>query len=85
MSHADPKVLTEILQAMKCYFNKIAIRRGENHDLFGVKISMNRKEQTMSIDMKDQIEEAFDMFHETVNDTVTSYANNNSSNACNIK
>ena len=44
MSHADPKVLTEILQAMKCYFNKIAIRRGENHDLFGVIISMNRKE-----------------------------------------
>ena len=40
-----------------------------------MKITLDWKNKNIIIDMKDQINEAFDMFGEAVDDTITSPAN----------
>lgn len=77
LSHEDPEVVTEVLNAIKDHFGDLVITRGDTHDLLGMTITMDRKNKNVIIDMKHQIEEALEMFDETVDDTVTSPANRN--------
>ena len=53
------------------------ISRGNEHDLLGMKIILDRKNRNIIIDMEDQLNEAFVMFGEEVDQTVTSPANKN--------
>ena len=77
ISHMDPKVVTEILDAIKGHFGELVISRGNEHDLLGMKIKINRKHKTVTIDTREQLQEAFDMFDEELDDSVTSPANKN--------
>ena len=77
ISHMDPKVVTEILDAIKGHFGELVISRGNEHDLLGMKIKINRKDKTVTIDTREQLQEAFDMFDEELDDSVTSPANKN--------
>ena len=77
LSHADPRVVTEILDAVKEHFGELVISRGNKHDLLGMKIEIDRKNKNVIIDMRDQIKEAFDTFGEDLDDTVSTPANKN--------
>ena len=77
LSHKDPKVVTEVLEAIKGHFGELVINRGNKHDLMGMKITLDRKNKSVIIDMKDQVLEAFEMFGESLNETVTSPTNKN--------
>ena len=78
LSHDDPRVVTEVLEAVKEHFGELVISRGDEHDLLGMKIKMNRTEKTITIDMRDQLKEAFEMFgDEELNETVVSPARKN--------
>ena len=45
--HKDPKVVDEILEVMSKEFRKLVISRGDEHDLLGMKIRINRKKETL--------------------------------------
>ena len=77
ISHVDPKVVTSVLEAVKEHFGELVISRGNEHDLLGMKITLDRKNRNIIIDMEDQLNEAFVMFGEEVDQTVTSPANKN--------
>ena len=53
ISHNDPRVVTEVLDAIKEHFGELVISRGNKHDLLGMKIVMNRKDKTVTIDTRD--------------------------------
>ena len=77
LSHVDPKVVTEVLDAIKEHFGELVIYRGNAHNLLGMKIVLDQRNKAVRINMKDQIEEAFQMFGEELDATVTSPANKN--------
>ena len=77
ISHEDPKVVTEVLEAIKEHFGDLVINRGNEHDLLGMKITINRKNKTVTIDMRDQLIETFNMFNEELDETVASPAQKN--------
>jgi hypothetical protein len=60
--HKDPKVVTMILDEIKKHFGELVISRGDKHDLLGMHVEMNQKDRTLEIQMKDQLQEAIDMF-----------------------
>ena len=74
LSHVDPDVVTKIMDEIKEHFGDLVISRGNEHDLLGMKIVMDRKNKNINIDMTDQIKEALEMFGEEVDDTVVSPA-----------
>lgn len=75
ISHEDPKVVTEILEVMKNHFGDLVISSGDVHDLLGMKIKINRKNKNISIDMREQLSEAFETFEEEITGNVSSPAN----------
>ena len=77
LSHEDPQVVTDVLNAVKEHFGELVISRGDEHDLLGMKIKMNRADKTVTIDMRDQLKEAFEMFGEELDETVVSPARKN--------
>ena len=77
ISHVDEYVVTKILEAIKVHFGDLVIYRGNEHNLLGVKININRKEKVISIDMEDQLMEVLEMFGEKVDDTVSTPADKN--------
>jgi hypothetical protein len=74
LSHKDPEVVTMILDEIKKHFGELVISRGNKHDLLGMHVEMNRKNKTVEIQMKDQLQEAIDMFGEEVDRTVVTLA-----------
>jgi hypothetical protein len=52
----------------------LVISRGNKHDLVGMHIEMNRKNKMVEIEMKDQLQEAIDMFGEEVDKSVVTPA-----------
>ena len=77
LSHVDPQVVTDVLNTVKEHFGELVISRGEEHDLLGMKIKINRADKTVTIDMRDQLKEAFEMFGEELDETVVSPARKN--------
>ena len=43
ISHVDPKVVTSVLEAVKEHFGELVISRGNEHDLLGMKITLDKK------------------------------------------
>jgi hypothetical protein len=75
--HEDPSVVMSILEKVKQHFRDLVISRGEEHNLLGMRIIMDRKNKRVIINMKDQIKEAIEMFGEDVDAGVSSPANKN--------
>jgi hypothetical protein len=74
LSHKDPEVVSMILDEIKKHFGELVISRGNKHDLLGMHMEMNRSNRTVEIEMKDQLQEAIDMFGEDVDKTVVTPA-----------
>ena len=77
ISHVDPKVVTTVLEAVKEHFGDLDISRGNEHDLLGMKIIIDRDKKNISINMTEQLKEALEMFGEEVDSKVTTPANKN--------
>ena len=72
LSHNDPKVNDKVHKILEKHFGKLVITRGKTHDFLGMKINIKGKQ--IEISMKDQLEEAFNMFGEELSGTVSSPA-----------
>ena len=77
ISHEDPQVVTEMLGVLKSHFGDLVISRGNEHDLLGMRIKIDRESKNVVIDMRDQLKEAFDMFGEELEGRVATPANKN--------
>ena len=77
LSHVKSEVVTEVREAIKGHFGELEISRGDEHNLLGMKIVIDRKSRSVIISMRDQIEESIKVFGEDVDDTVASPANKN--------
>ena len=66
-----------MLEMMNKKFGKLVVSRGDEHDLLGMKIKIDRKNKKVIIDMRKQINEALEMFEEEVDDRVVTLANKN--------
>ena len=77
VSHADPSVVTDVIELMKTHFGDLTVTRGKEHRFLGMNIKIN-KDKNIEIEMKDQLLEAVHMFEQAesseVNDTVTTPA-----------
>ena len=58
MSHADPTVVTQVLDQIASYFGKLSITRGAKHDFLVMNIEIKNKK--VYIDMQHQVEEALE-------------------------
>ena len=76
-------VMTEVFDTAKQHFGDLVIYRGDTHHLLGMKIKIKRSDKTISIDMREQIEEAFEMFGEELGEPVGSPAKKNLFKMCN--
>ena len=70
-------MVDEMLEMMSKKFGKLMVSRGDEHDLLGMKIKIDRKNKKVIIDMREQINEALEMFEEEVDDRVVTPANKN--------
>ena len=77
VSHVDPLVVTDVINTMKSHFGELTVTRGKKHRFLGMNITIN-EDKNIEIEMKDQLQEAVDMFEQAdcskVNETVTSPA-----------
>ena len=55
-------------------FGDLVISRCDEHDLLGMKIRIDRKNKNVIIDMREQLEEVFEMFEEKLSRKVASPA-----------
>ena len=62
--HENEVVVTNVLNDMEKKFGKLAVSRGDTHDLLGMKIELDRKDKTIKIDTKVHLEEAMTMFEQ---------------------
>ena len=77
VSHFDSKVVDEVLNVMKEHFGELKISRGNEHDLLGMKITIDRENRNVIIDMREQLQEAIDAFGDELDDKVMTPANKN--------
>jgi AAA ATPase containing von Willebrand factor type A (vWA) domain len=61
ISHKDPAVVTQVIEAIEGKFGKMKVSRGKSHEFLGMKIVL-RGDGTVSIDMKDYVKKAIDEF-----------------------
>ena len=73
ISHVDSKVVDSVLDIIEKHFGKLIITRGKSFSFLGMKINIT-KDETIEISMKDQIEEAFEMFGEKLKGSVSTPA-----------
>ena len=67
--HADPKVINKLLDIFKEKFGALTITRGKTHKFLGMTLSIDDGKHSV-VDMKEQIEEAVDMFKNALTGTV---------------
>ena len=70
-------MVDSILKVMSDHFGKLVVSRGDEHDLLGMKIKIDRKEKKVMIDMREQLNEAFEMFEGDIEANVLTPANKN--------
>lgn len=58
VSHKDPKVVTEVLEAISAHFGELSASRRTKHDFLRVNIEI--KEHRVHINMREQVKEAID-------------------------
>ena len=58
ISHKDLQVVTQVIHSISEYFEELTVSRGDTHDFWGMKVTI--KNQTVYIEMKDQIQEAIE-------------------------
>ena len=63
VSHKDPKVVTKVIELMKVHFGDLTVTRGNKHRFLGMNITVHPRDK-IEIEMKDQLQEAIDMFIE---------------------
>ena len=77
-SHMDKRVLEEFGKVMIKEFGEMDFTTGDEHDFLGMKIKMNT-DKTVTIDRRDKLREAIDLFEEYDNlvdpQTITPAAN----------
>jgi len=73
ISHADENVINDIINQLEKKFGKFTITRGNKHTFLGMNMHF-LDDGRVSVEMKDQILEALDMFGEEVDMRVTSPA-----------
>ena len=55
VSHVDKKVVSEVMEKIEEHFGKMKVSCGDKHDFLGMKIELNRKDKTVSIDTAEHI------------------------------
>ena len=55
LSHVQPEVITQVLEVVKGHFAELEISRGDEHNLLGMKIVMNRENRSVIISMRDRL------------------------------
>jgi len=78
ISHVNKDVITRELEVITEHFGELDISRGDEHNLLGMHIVMNRKERRVEIDMQSHIEEAIKVIEDfgvKIDDTVATPAN----------
>ena len=73
ISHMSPSVVTAIIKIIEKRFGKLEVSRGRKHNFLGMDIEF-KKDGTVSINMKDYIIEASEVFGEDVTINVSSAA-----------
>jgi Reverse transcriptase (RNA-dependent DNA polymerase). len=73
ISHADPTVVSDIIQKIEQKFGKMKVSRGKEHEFLGMKIVLHEN-RTVSIDMKSYVKEAIANFGEDITKNVTTPA-----------
>ena len=58
ISHADPEVVSTIIEKLENVFGKMTITRGSTHVFLGMNINYNKQERTAKISMRDYLVEA---------------------------
>ena len=58
VSHADPTVVTQVLDQIANHFGELSITRGAKHDFLGMNIEI--KDKKVYVDMQHQVEEALE-------------------------
>jgi len=75
-SYRDPKLVIEIIEQLKNEFGNDTYTRGKQHDFLGMDVDF-RKDKTVSIHMKNQIQEAIDLLEEDIPQSDSTPANKN--------
>ena len=65
VSHKDPKVVTKVIQMLKHHFGDLKVVRGTKHTFLGMNIGI-LNDKKIQIDMREQLQEAIDMFPENI-------------------
>jgi len=73
ISHVDENVIDDIIEVLEKKFGKFTITKGNKHNFLGMNMEFH-DDGRVSVEMKDQILEALDMFGEEVDMIVTSPA-----------
>ena len=61
VSQEDPKVVTKVIQTLKHHFGDLKVVRGTKHTFLGM-----LSDKKIQIDMREQLQEAIDMFPENI-------------------
>ena len=64
--HKDPRVVDSILKEMTNRFGELTTTRGDEHVFLGMKLKIDRRSKTFTVDMKDQIEEMIQALGERI-------------------
>ena len=64
VSHEDPEVVSKVIQTLKGHFGDLKVVRGTKHTFLGMNIEI-LKDKKIQIDMREQLQEAIDMFLES--------------------
>ena len=73
ISHDDPKVVSDIIKKIELKFGKMTVTRGNEHVFLGMHIRFN-KNKTITICMKDYVNEAISVFGEEITKVATTPA-----------
>jgi len=71
LSHADEKVVTEIIKEISKHFGDLAVTRGRSHNFLGIDILLG-EDGLVEISQHDQVQEALNKFGETYDHHVSS-------------
>ena len=63
ISHEDPKVVDEVIKMIKDEFHDVTVKRGDEHTFIGMNVKMNQ-DGTVTLSMKEYIEESIKAFNE---------------------
>jgi hypothetical protein len=76
ISHVDPEVVSSIILEIEKHFGKMTVTRGKEHTFLGMKIVFNEN-RTVTISMREYIEDAIEEFQEAITNRAVTPARNN--------